>query len=129
MASRHFLCMISLFTDNAFVLFSELLPGLVQNIRQSGRNESILRLSEELSRPKMELRTNSVSYMRRVIMCKKHGIARPQHPPFPEAPGYAVVGKRHIICRRRTRSKCLRCKESACKECGIRQFLCRNRQM
>ena len=105
--------------DNAFVLFSELQPGLVQNIRQSGRKEFILRLGEELSRPQMELRTNSVSYMLRVIMCEKHEIARPQHPQFPETPGYAVVGKCHIICRR-TRSKCLRCKQSACKECGIR---------
>ena len=87
MASRHFLYVISLFTDNAFVLFSELQPGMLQNIRQSGRKEFILRLSEELSRPKMELRTNSVSYMLRVIMCEKHGIARPQYPQFPEAPG------------------------------------------
>ena len=123
-----FCYMVSLFTDNAFILFSELQPGLVQNIRLSGRKEFILKLSEELSKPKMELRTNSVSYMLRIIMCEKYGVARPQHPQFPEAPGYAVVGNCHI-CRRRTRSKCLRCKRSACKECGIRQFLCRDRQM
>ena len=58
-----FCYMVSLFTDNAFILYSELQPGLVQNIRLSGRKEFILKLSEELSKPKMELRTNSVSYM------------------------------------------------------------------
>ena len=63
-----FCYMVSLFTDNAFILFSELQPGLVQNIRQSGRKEFILKLSEELSKPKMELRTNSVSYMLRIIV-------------------------------------------------------------
>ena len=200
-----FCYMASLFTDNAFILYNELQPGLVQNIRLSGRKEFILKLSEELSKPKMELRTNSVSYMLRmgvgvqphfcpwekcvfshfphfprgekwgkkymkkrekysfpslsiyffpifpmgkngkrhnfpmdkngvgppplrIVMCEKYGVARPQHPRFPEAPSYAVVGNCHI-CRKRTRSKCLRCKRSACKECGIRQFLCRDRQM
>ena len=122
-----FCYMVSLFTDNAFILFSELQPGLVQNIRQSGRKEFILKLSVELSKPKMELRTNSVSYMLRVIMCEKYGVARPQHPQSPEAPGYAVVGNCHIC--RRIRSQCLRCKRSACKECGIRQLLFRDRQM
>ena len=63
-----FCYMVSLFTDNAFILFSELQSGLVQNIRQSGRKEFILKLSEELSKPKMELRTNSVSYMLRIFV-------------------------------------------------------------
>ena len=58
-----FCYMVSLFTDNAFILFRELQPCLVQNIRQSGRKEFILKLSEEL-------RTNSVSYMLRIIMCE-----------------------------------------------------------
>ena len=63
---------------------SDVRPDDVRTIRDSGRKDFIIRLSEGLTRCKMASRLPDVGFLLREIMHEKYGIQRPIPQPLPE---------------------------------------------
>ena len=59
------LSLLSLLTDNAFVLYKDVRPDDVRTIRDSGRKDFIIRLSEGLTRCKMAARLPDIGFLLR----------------------------------------------------------------
>ena len=121
-----FCYLLSLLTDNAFVLCKDVRPDDVRTIKDSGRKDFINRLSEGLTRDKMAARLPDVGFLLREIMREKYGIPRhiPQPLPEPQEPSRAELCH---ICRRRSRKKCTRCRCATCQQCATSQYICNDR--
>ena len=125
--SRAVFCyLLSLLTDNAFVLYKNVRPDDVRTIRDSGRKDFIIRLSEGLTRCKMASRLPDVGFLLREIMHEKYRIQRPIPQPLsePQQPSRAELCH---ICRRRSRKKCTRCRSATCQQCATSQYVCNDR--
>ena len=117
-----FCYLLSLLTDNAFVLYKDVRPDDVRTIRDSGRKDFIIRLSEGLTRCKMASRLPDVGFLLREIMHEKYGIQRPIPQPLPEPQQPSRAELCHI-CRRRSRKKCT----ATCQQCATSQYVCNDR--
>ena len=80
----YLLSLLSLLTDNAFVLYKDVRPDDMRTIRDSGRKDFIIRLSEGLTRCKMAARLQDVGFLLREIIHEKYRIQRPIPQPLPE---------------------------------------------
>ena len=117
--------LLSLLTDNAFVLYKDVRPDDVRTIRDSGRKDFIIRLSEGLTRCKMASRLPDVGFLLREIMHEKYGIQRPIPQPLPEPQQPSRAELCHIC--RRSRKKCTRCRYATCQQCATSQYVCNDR--
>ena len=121
-----FCYLLSLLTDNAFVLYKDVRPDDVRTIKGSGRKDFIIRLSESLTRDKMAARLPDVGFLLREIMHEKYGIPRLILQPLPEPQEPSRAELCHI-CRRRSRKKCTRCRCATCQQCATSQYTCNDR--
>ena len=123
-----FCYLLSLLTDNAFVLYKDVRPDDVKTIRDSGRKDFIIRLSESLARAKMAARLPDVGFMLRKIIHEKYGLPRPIPQPLPEPQESSRAELCHI-CKRRSRKKCTitRCRCATCQQCATSQYICNDR--
>ena len=120
-----FCYLLSSLTDNTFVLYKDVRPDDVRTIRDSGRKDFIIRLSEGLTRCKMASRLQDVGFLLREIMHEKYRIQRPIPQPLPEPQQPSRAELCHIC--RRSRKKCTRCRSATCQQCATSQYVCNDR--